>query len=168
MGDQDNYEILKEPNEEEIRNAMWGVHPLKSLGPDGYPGVFYRLYWSIIKDKVMGTIKECFRIRSVSDFLNRTYIVLIPKNEKAVNFSNFRPISICNFSYKVISKILACGLQKFLKRIISLNQGAFIEGRRIVKNTILEQEIARTVKMRKKKNGLLVIKLDMKKAYDKM
>lgn len=100
--------------------------------------------------------------------MNCTFIVLIIKNDKAINFNNDRPISLCNFIYKIVSTILGSRICRILKWIISLNQGAFIKGHWIIENTILAQEILHMIKRHKKKNDLMLINLDMKKTYDKV
>ena len=46
--------------------------------------------------------------------LNDTNICLIPKTTKPNEMSKFRPISLCNVSYKIISKVLCQGLKKVL------------------------------------------------------
>ena len=58
-------------------------------------------------------------------------------------------------------------MRHFLNRFISPNQGAFVKGRWIAKNTIVTQEIVHKIKSHKGANGLLLMKLDMKKAYDR-
>lgn len=74
-------------------------------------------------------MQECFRLHRIPTLPNRTFIVLIPKLDKANCFNQFRPISLCNFSYKVVAKILATGLTVVLDKIVSPNQGAFVQGR---------------------------------------
>lgn len=51
--------------------------------------------------------------------LNSTHIVLIPKTPHPDLVNQFCPISLCNYSYKVISKILANMLKQILPTIIS-------------------------------------------------
>ena len=51
--------------------------------------------------------------------LNHTHIVLIPKIKNPVKMSNFRPISLYNFIYKIIAMVLANRLKQVLPQIIA-------------------------------------------------
>lgn len=55
-----------------------------------------------------------------------------------------------------------------LRRLIKSNQGAFLEGRWIADNTIITHEVVHKIKKHKSKNGLMAVKLDLSKAYDKV
>jgi hypothetical protein len=72
---------------------------------------------------------------------NSTFLALIPKERKAVTFSRFRPISLCNVSYKIISNIIAIGIQKLFPKLISPSQGGFVARRKIWDNIVLVQEV---------------------------
>lgn len=61
--------------------------------------------------------------------VNSTFIALIPKMLKAKSFANFKLISLCNFLYKIIAKVMANRLRTILPRIINPNQGGFMVGR---------------------------------------
>nr|DAD41264.1 TPA_asm: hypothetical protein HUJ06_015587 [Nelumbo nucifera] len=78
------------------------------------------------------------------------------------------PISLCNTPYKIIAKILANKLKSVLNRIISPNQSAFIAGHQISDNVLLTHELIYTMKKSKSSKKFLAIKLDMKKAYDRV
>lgn len=67
-----------------------------------------------------------------------------------------------------MAKILANYLNVVIEKLISLNQGALVKGRWIAENTMIAQEVVHRVKMHKGKKGLMVMKIDMKKAYDRM
>ena len=56
--------------------------------------------------------------------INRTNITLVPKTKNPTNMTEFRPISLCNVVYKLISKVLANRLKIILPHIIFENQSA--------------------------------------------
>ena len=93
---------------------------------------------------------------------------LIPKVDNPFKVNQFKPISLTNFNYKIISKILANRLKLHMDKIVSPNQFAFIKGRLIHDNSILMHEIFHTIKHKQGNGGLMAIKLDMEKAFDHM
>jgi hypothetical protein len=97
------------------------------------------------------------------------YIALIPKIKNPTHIIEFRPISLCNVTYKLISKVLANRLKKILGEIISPNQSTFIPGRLITDNIIIAFEALHTMDTRLKgREGYMALKLDMSKAYDRV
>jgi hypothetical protein len=98
---------------------------------------------------------------------NATDIVLIPKTKNPRSVSDFRPISLYNVFYKLISKVLSNRLKVVLPLIISCNQSAFIPGRLILDNILAAYETLHTMYIRMwSKVGFMGIKLDMSKTYD--
>ena len=65
----------------------------------------------------------------VSGALNSTFLTLIPKCEKPLTFADFRPISLCNLVYKVISKLAAIRLKPILNCSVSAHQFGFLKDR---------------------------------------
>lgn len=166
LSQEENLELMRVPSLEEIKYVIWNLHPLKSPGSDGFLGIFFRSYWRIVMDKVVNFTQECFRLKRIPYLVNNTFIVLIPKVNHPQNFNHFRPISLCNFTYKIVAKIIAQRLSKLVDKIISPNQGAFVKGRWIAKNTVIAQEVIHKIRSHKGKKGLMAIKIDLKKAYD--
>lgn len=50
--------------------------------------------------------------------LNRTHITFIPKVTNLEEITQFRPISLYNFNYKIIAKVLANRLKPWLSDLI--------------------------------------------------
>lgn len=68
----------------------------------------------------------------------------------------------------MISKILANRLKHVLPKIISPLQGVFIQGRDIHDNILVAHAILNSIFKKRNKNGYMLIKLDMDKAYDRL
>lgn len=62
----------------------------------------------------------------MDSILNHTFIALIPKVQKPKYVHEFKLISLSNFLYKLVSKVLVNWLKPFMSSTISCNQIAFI------------------------------------------
>ena len=83
--------------------------------------------------------------------------------------TEFRPISLCNVVYKLVSKTLANSLKSILPHIIMENQSAFTSDRLISDNVLVAFEHMHYLKHKKKgKDSFMSIKLDMSKAFDRV
>lgn len=101
--------------------------------------------------------------------LNETNIVLMPKKKIPTGMGDLRPIALHNVSYKLISKVLANRMKPMLDLIISPNQSAFIPGQLITDNIMVLFEVLHYLKRKRVgKEGYMVVKLDMSKAYDRI
>ena len=109
-----------------------------------------------------------FEVGSMPKEINSSLIVLIPKLPSPTSFNNYRPISLCNVVYKIISKLLVSKMRPFLHKLISPCQSTLIPGRWIVENQVIVQELLYSFKTTKIKVGQMAIKLDMQKAYDRV
>lgn len=139
------------------------------FGPDGFLGIFYQSSWDIVWEEVTKLVMEFFANGTVIGAINDTNIVLVPKIEVATTMNHFRPISLCNFSYKLISKIIVNRMKSLMPRCISLNQRAFVSGRLIQDNIIVAHEAFHHLKTKKSwKRYEMALKVDMNKAYDRV
>lgn len=141
---------------------------LKAPRPDGYPVLFYKQLWPTIGEDVIKAVTSFFTIGFMPREVNCSLIMLIPKITNPSSTHHFKPISLCNVVYKIISKLLVAKLKPHLDKIISPAQSAFIPNRWIVENQVMVQEILHSFKSSKTKPGLMAIKLDLQKAYDRV
>lgn len=105
--------------EEEIRNALFSIGGLKAPGPDGFPAIFFQNSWDSCSVEVIDMVKKAFLNAKLPENLNQTLIALIPKSENPTSMANLRPISLCNTTYKIISKILVSRIRPMLNGLIS-------------------------------------------------
>lgn len=79
-------------------------------------------------------MNEFIREGKILKSLTHTFVTLIPRKRNPSQLGDYRPISCCNFIYKIISTVLSNRMNDFLPFLISENQSAFIPGSVIYEN----------------------------------
>jgi len=164
----ENSSICSSPSEQEIQDAVFSIGAPKAPGPDGFTSLFYQKYWSLVKPVVLSCVWNFFKNHHLLKEQNHTFIALVPKQVGPSMVHHFRPISLCNIIYKIISKILANRLKGLLHHFISPYQSAFVHSRTIQDNSIMAHELIHTLKAKRGRRGLMAVKIDMEKAFDRM
>ena len=109
----------------------------KSPGPNGVNAGFYQEHWELVRPQMVSFVKKVFEERIMPDHVNSTLISLIPKVEFPEMVSQFRPISLCNVSYKVVTKIIVERIRPMIPELVKQNQCSFIPSRQTVDNIII-------------------------------
>ncbi|KAK2645858.1 hypothetical protein Ddye_021053 [Dipteronia dyeriana] len=136
-------------NEDEVRASVFGIGRMKAPRPDGFPAIFFQDQWNVCKFDLVKLVVESFRIGSFPIELNQTLITLIPKIPSPLNMIHLRPISLCNTTYKVISKVIVQRIRNLMPNLIRPNQVTFVPGRQIQDNFIVAQEVLHKFKYMK-------------------
>ena len=71
--------------------------------PDGLFAIFFQTNWDHVGPSLCKWIRDVFQKPPLIGELNGTFLSLIPKVDKLENFSQFRPIGLCNVVYKTIT-----------------------------------------------------------------
>jgi hypothetical protein len=153
----------------EVKSALFEMYPTKAPGQDGFPAHFFQRNWDICGEEVTRVVLRILAGEESPEKINKTFIVMIPKIASSKEMGQFRPISLCNVIYKIASKVAANRLKKVLPEVISAEQSAFVPGRLITDNIITAYECLHFMKRsRAKKHQSVALKLDMRKAYDRV
>jgi len=151
---------------EEIKQVVDNMEDDRAPGPDGFNVNFIKICWEIVKIDLLKMVMKSQRCIKIGGSTNSAFLALIPKEKGAKTFDRFRPISLCNIGYKIITKIMANRLKNILLQLIPENQGGFVKGRMIWDNIILVQEAIHS----SQKNGDkgMAVKLDLANAFDRV
>ncbi|KAI9108694.1 hypothetical protein K1719_020341 [Acacia pycnantha] len=110
--------LMRPFSREKIKEAAFSLGGSKAPDPNDFSGMFYHNAWSKIGDSCT-MVQEVFAGISLLNIINETNITLIPKVDNPEHVSHFCPIGLCNFSYKIISKLMSNRLRSFLDNCIS-------------------------------------------------
>jgi hypothetical protein len=135
---------------------------MKALEPDEFTSGFYQQNWATVGEEVCMVVLSFLNYGIFYEKIIATNIALIPKVKKPTHVSEFRPISLCNVIYKLISKVLVNKLKLVLPHVIFVNQSAFIPNRIISDNILTAYETLYSMQTKLWGNvGYMGIKLDI-------
>ena len=90
-----NHDMEKPVDDEEIRDTIFNMKPLKAPGSDGLHAIFYQAQWEVVGKSVCKQIKAFFNGEIVPEDFLKILIILIPKIDNPTSLNSFRPISFC-------------------------------------------------------------------------
>ena len=136
-----------------------------SPGPDGIPYSIIKLTWSHFGPLLI----DSWNHANITGFLTHSheesYLKLLPKDGKDLRLlKNWRPITLSNCDFKIITKTLACKLSKNLNNVISQNQTAYMRDRQITDNLHIIQYVTEQSDMLNNKS--MIVSLDAEKVFD--
>ncbi len=137
----------------------------KAPGSDGLPIEFYKMFWLRIGNYYIDSINAAFVAGDMSVSQKLGLITLLPKKDKdPLLLKNWRPLSLMNADYKIMTKSIAMRIQKVIKKLISNDQFGFMKGRYIGENIRLAADLI-DFTIEENIPGL-IFNIDFKKAFD--
>lgn len=165
----DDLELLNKPfSTLEVESSARSMSRFKSPGPDGFQPVFYQESWDVVGESVTRFGLEFFASGVLPAGMNDAMLVLIPNVLKPEKNMQFRPISLCNVLFKIVTKAMLLRLKKLMPNLIGPSQASFIPGRLSTDNIVVVQEVVHSKRRKKGRKGWMLLKLDLEKAYDRI
>ena len=127
---------------------------------------FYKHFWPLFNDKLLLVYNYAFESRCFSVSQRRGIISLVFKKGDRTLLKNWRPVTLLNTDYKILTKALANRLQRVLLSIVHTDQTASVKGRTINDNVRLLHNVnyyANYCDI-----PLAVISVDQLKAFDRV
>lgn len=160
-------EFLDSPlNATEISKALKKMQNNKSPGPDGIIVELYKLYWNVIGDDLYDVLINGLENKQLAYSQYLAVIILLYKKGPRPDIRNWRPISLLNSDYKLLSKVFAERLKSVMHEIIHPDQNGCIKGRYIGHNIRLIDDLL--FEMENQNENAIILMLDQEKAFDRV
>ena len=165
--DEQDIEFMDEPlSEAEVINALKRSSNGSAPGLDGLPAEVYKFFWDDIRIPLMRSYSKVLSDGQLSSS-QRLGVMCLHFKGKGLDrelISNWRPLSLTNFDYKLLAKTFAIRLGSCIEKCIDADQYAFIKGRNI---SDMLREIDDTIEYAKlTKSKSIILSIDYAKAFD--
>ena len=151
---------------EEVRAAMASLSSGKSAGPDGLPNEFYKWMGETIAPTLTEALRQAHEDRLLPETLGTGYVSLLYKKKERDNIKNYRPITLLNCDYKILTRILCKRMQKVMHEVTSIENTGFCPGRFIAENSQLTKLLQAYLDEEDLPGAFIF--LDMEKAFDRV
>lgn len=157
----------KEICEEEIEEAIKQAKPNKSPGSDGLTHEFYKTFREFLAPILCKLYKHMEERREMPESMGLGMITILYKNKGSkMKLENYRPLSLLNTDYKILTKVLANRIKGVVGGIISESQAYSIPGRDIVDTVCTIRDVVES--MGRDGEGGMILCMDLNKAFDRV
>ena len=119
----------------ELGSTVKELKNSKTLGVDGIPVDFYKIFWEKLKHFFLGLIKQILEKGKFHLSARRGIITLLEKVGKSpLEIMNWHPITLLCTDFKILDKVIARCLQKIIPKLIHKSQTGFQKGKQIGEN----------------------------------
>ena len=158
-------DLEREITEAELLSTLKNMKNNKSPGSDGYTAEFFKFFWKDLSTIIVRAVNDAFLKNQLPISQRLGIISCLSKGDKPRQYlKNWRPITLLNVFYKLISGCLSQRIKSTLDQLISSSQTGFLSGRYIGENTRLLYDIMSYTECNDIP-GLLVL-IDFEKAFD--
>lgn len=166
LSEESKHRLECDITKDEVAAAIKLTKNNKSPGPDGITFEFYKLYWDLIGDDLYEVLQCGLESEELAYSQYLATIILLYKKGTRPDIRNWRPISLLNTDYKILSKVFAERIKSVLVEIIHPDQKGCVPGRYIGHNIRLIDDILFEIENQSPESVLL--QMDQEKAFDRV
>ncbi len=153
----------------EVTQAIKSMQSGKVRGPDGFSIEIYKEFADKLASILSQLYQDIFEQQKLPQTMTQAIIsVLLKKDKDPLLCSSYRPISLLNCDYKILTKILVTHIDSVIPTVIKPDQTGFIPGRQSFYNMRRLFNILYTLHSASKEITEVVISLDAEKAFDRV
>jgi len=151
---------------EELDRSIKSANMKSAPGADGLSNKFIKSFWGFFRQPLLDYANCCYRKGTLTDSFRGAKIKLIPKKGDLSKIKNWRPISLLNCFYKIISRTLTNRLRKYMDKLTPTCQKGYSKTRQCQEVLISVVDFVRMCEKDGRKAA--VLSLDISKAFDSL
>lgn len=149
----------------ELTEALKNMAKGKSPGPDGIPTEVYSKYQDLLLPVLLDKYNTILTEIALPDsFYDATIVVILKPDKDPEDYELYRPISLLNTDYKLMTKMLTTRLNTVIHSLIHPDQTGFLPGKSTTEN-IRRTQVNAQLGYKGRENWALA-SLDATKAFD--
>jgi len=151
---------------DELTKSINSANFASAPGGDGISNRFIKKYWDYFRVPLFNLCNYCHETGTLPLFFRTANIKLIPKKGDLSQLKNWRPISLLNCFYKIISRLITTRLRKYMDKMTPVCQKGY-SGTGYCQEVLISliEKIEKCNKLRKR---ACLLSLDVKKAFDSL
>ena len=151
----------------EIDKAVSSLANGKAPSTDGLPIEWYKVFWPKIRHLMYDLYREVIDMGVFHITARQGVITLLEKPDRhEPTLKSWRPLTLLNSDYKILSKVLSNILHSALSTVVNRSQTGFLKGRYMSENVIKLLNLIEHCN--RNEESAVVISIDFEKAFDKL
>ena len=168
LSEAERQELEVEFSTKEIENSINKLNADSSPGPDGLTSLFYKFFAKDLIPYLSLVYKDIYTDMQLPTSHTISYITLLPKEDSGSlqETNNYRPISLLNSEYKLLTSMLASRVGPYLGKLVHTDQACTIQGRSILHHCHFIRDLISDT--HKAHTPACILSIDQAKAFDRV
>jgi len=151
---------------DEFDKSMNQANLNSAPGINGISNRFIKKFWNLFRVPLFKYSKCALDRGSLTDSFKTAKIKLIPKKGDCTKIKNWRPISLLNCFYKILSRLITTRIRKYIDKLTPIGQRGYSKNRYCQEVLV---NLCDEIQQCKIKNlNAVLVSLDIKKAFDSL
>jgi hypothetical protein len=164
LNDAEKSELDRPLNISEFDRAIKQCNKKSAPVTDGINNKFIAHFWTYLRTPLLNYANCCYSTGNLTTLFKTAKIRLIPKKGNLKKLENWRPISLLNCFYKLISRVMTNRLKKVIDKVTMIGQYGYSKKKQC--QEVLIRLLNEIHKSKSGGEGGLLVSLDIKKAFD--
>lgn len=149
---------------DELLLAVKNVKANKSPERDGICQEFFKANWEWLKQGILVIMKQMFVDGIITENQKRGVLVCLPKKPGATNLEDYRPLSLFNTNYKLLTRIIVNRIRPWMPDILRPSKHCSREGSTILEAVAAMRNVVAYAEI--SNNPLCILSIDFKESFD--